>query len=34
MRHPYDIRLEELEARVARLESIIKKSVRTRKLLA
>tara|TARA_B110000014_G_scaffold49152_1_gene32586 strand:+ start:1164 stop:1349 length:186 start_codon:yes stop_codon:yes gene_type:complete len=34
MRHPYEVRLEDLEARVARLESIIKKSARTRKLLA
>jgi hypothetical protein len=34
MRHPYDIRLEELEARVARLESFIKKSYNKRKVLA
>jgi len=34
MRHPYEVRLEELEKRVARLESILKKSTRTRKLLA
>jgi len=34
MRHPYEVRLEELESRVARLESIIKKSARARKLLA
>ena len=34
MRHPYEVRLEELEKRVARIESILKKSTRTRKLLA
>jgi|TARA_B100000586_G_scaffold8204_1_gene5688 hypothetical protein len=34
MRHPYDVRLEKLEERVATLESIIKKSYKGRKLLA
>jgi len=34
MRHPYDIRLEELEARIARLESIIKKAYKKRSILA
>ena len=34
MRHPYDVRLDDLEKRVARLESIIKKSVKERRLLA
>ena len=34
MRHPYEVRLEELEKRVARLESILKKSRTTRRLRA
>tara|TARA_B100000470_G_C19392325_1_gene216140 strand:+ start:207 stop:392 length:186 start_codon:yes stop_codon:yes gene_type:complete len=34
MRHPYELRLEKLEERVAALESIIKKSYKGRKLLA
>jgi hypothetical protein len=34
MRHPYEIRLDKLEKRVVALESIIKKSYESRKLLA
>ncbi len=34
MRHPYEVRLDDLEKRVAQLESIIKKSAKRRRLLA
>jgi len=34
MRHPYEVKLSELEARVARLESFIRKTYKNRKILA